>query len=207
MKRILIAAFAAALAFSVNVQAQHYNNARVGVIGGETSTSTTIKEVDTKSIAQYHAGLVAEIPLGAGFAVQPALLYQVKGMSLDKWGDNTGSDISKSLETKLGYVEIPVQLQWGPDLVAFRPYAFVEPFIGYQITEKNKDEIKSVDTELVKVEYGMSLGAGIDISHFQISAKYFWNFGNVYKGDINKTGTAIKDFNFNGFAISVALFF
>ena len=72
---------------------------------------------------------------------------------------------------------------------------------------KNKDEIKSVDTELVKVEYGMSLGAGIDISHFQISAKYFWNFGNVYKGDINKTGTAIKDFNFNGFAISVALFF
>ena len=207
MKRILFAAFAAALAFSVNVQAQHYNNARVGVIGGVTSTSTTIKEVDTKSIAQYHAGLVAEIPLGGGFAVQPALLYQVKGMSLDKWGDNTGSDISKSLDTKLGYVEVPVQLQWGPDLVAFRPYAFVEPFIGYQITEKNKDEIKSVDTELVKVEYGMSLGAGIDISHFQISAKYCWQFGNVYKGDINKTGTAIKDFNFNVFASSVSLFF
>ena len=152
-------------------------------------------------------GLTTEIPIGLGFHFQPSIIYQMKGMALNEWQDASGKDIKDSFETKVGYLEVPFQLQWGPDLVAFRPYAFVEPFIGYQITEKNKDEIKSVDTELVKVEYGMSLGAGIDISHFQISAKYFWNFGNVYKGDINKTGTAIKDFNFNGFAISVALFF
>ena len=207
MKRFLFAAMAAALAFSVNVQAQHYNNSRAGIVGGVTSASSKLKDVDTKSISLYHAGLAAEMPLGGGFAIQPELLYQVKGLSLDKWGDATGGEITKSLETKVGYIEVPVQLQWGPDLVAFRPYGFVEPFIGYQITGKKDDEIKTVDQELCKVEYGVSLGVGIDISHIQISAKYFWNFGNVYKGDVHQAATAIKDLSFNGFAISAAIFF
>ena len=211
MKKTMIAAFVATLAFALNVSAQHYTNPRFGIIGGITSSSGKVKEVDTKSISLYHAGLAFEIPAGAGFAVQPQVLYQVKGMSLDKWGDNTGSDISKSLETKVGYIEVPVQLQWGPDLVAFRPYAFVEPFVGYQITNKAEDEIRTITSEFQKLEYGMSLGAGIDISHFQISAKYFWNFGDVYRGDINQTGTTIKNLkdgnNFNGVAISLALFF
>ena len=211
MKKTMIAAFVATLAFALNVSAQHYTNPRFGIIGGITSSSGKVKEVDTKSISLYHAGLAFEIPAGAGFAVQPQVLYQVKGMSLDKWGDNTGSDISKSLETNVGYIELPVQIQWGPDLVAFRPYAFVEPFVGYQITTKGEDEIRTVGSEFEKVEYGMSLGAGIDISHFQISAKYFWNFGNVYKGNINQTGNTIKELkdgnNFNGVAISLAIFF
>ena len=211
MKRILIAAVAAALAFSANVSAQHYNNPRFGISAGVTSSSTKIKEVDTKSISMYHAGIVGEIPLGGGFAIQPELLYQVKGMSLDKWGDSSGNEIGNSFEAKVGYIELPVQLQWGPDLVAFRPYAFVEPFVGYQLTDSGDGEAKVLSDHLQTIEYGMSLGAGIDISHFQISAKYFWNFGNVYKGDISQTGTTIKNLkdgnNFNGLAILLAIFF
>lgn len=210
MKKTAIVALAALL-FSFSVSAQHYINPRFGIVGGVTSTSTQIKDVTTKSISQYHAGIAGEIPLGGGFAIQPEILYQVKGMSLDKWGDATGKEISKSLDAKVGYVEVPVQIQWGPDLVAFRPYAFLEPFVGYQLTEKSEGEIKDISTEYSKVEYGLSVGAGIDISHFQVSAKYYWNFGNVYKSDISQTGTTItglKDGNtFNGFAISVALFF
>ena len=38
MKKILFAAVAAALAFGLNLNAQHYNNARVGVTGGMTSS-------------------------------------------------------------------------------------------------------------------------------------------------------------------------
>ena len=206
MKKAIVAAIAAAFVFNIGVSAQHYNNPRGGIVGGVTSSSTKIKDVTTKSISMYHAGVAAEIPLGGGFAIQPELIYNMKGMTLNKVGDSTMSDAAKSLETKVGYVELPVQLQWGPDLVAFRPYGFVEPFIGYQITAKG-DEVTSLGEELQKLEYGMSLGAGIDISHFQISAKYFWNFGNVYKGDINQTATAIKDFSFNGFVISLAIFF
>lgn len=211
MKKIAIAAAIVAFAFSVNSNAQHFDYTRFGLTGGVTSSSTKIKDVTSKSISMYHAGLALEIPLGAGFAVQPELLYQVKGLSLDKWGDSTGSQIGNAFEAKVGFVELPVQIQWGPDLVAFRPYAFVEPFIGYQISSGGSDEATSLNNELQKMEYGMSLGAGIDIWHLQFSAKYFWNFGSVYKSDVKKIGSTIGGIvdgnNFNGFAISVALFF
>lgn len=204
-------AFVATMAFSGNAFAQHYNNTRFGLTGGVTSTSTKIKDVDTKSISQYHAGIAVEIPLGAGFAIQPEVLYQVKGMSLDKWGDSTGKQITDSFEAKVGYVEVPVQIQWGPDLMVFRPYGFLEPFVGYRITDSSKGEAKTVSDELQKVEYGLSLGAGLEFSHFQLSAKYFWNFGDVYKSNVKNTGTTITNLkdgnNFNGFAISVAFFF
>ncbi|MBQ6286659.1 MAG: PorT family protein [Bacteroidales bacterium] len=211
MKKMFIAAIAVALAFSANVSAQEYNNVRFGITGGLTSASGKIKDVDSKSISQYHAGVALEIPMGAGFAIQPEVLYQVKGMSLDKWADASGKDITGSFETNVGYVEVPVQIQWGPDLVAFRPYGFVEPYVGYKIHDKSEGFAKDLGSHLQTLEYGMSLGAGIDISHFQISAKYFWNFGNIYKGDISETGNTIKNLkdgnNFNGFAVSLAIFF
>lgn len=210
MKKAIIAAIAAAFVFNISVSAQHYNNARGGIVGGVTSSSTKIKDVTTKSISMYHAGVVAEFPLGGGFAIQPELIYNMKGMALNKMGDSSVNDAAKSLETKVGYIELPVQIQWGPDLVAFRPYGFVEPFVGYQISAKS-DEVTTVGDEILKTEYGMSLGAGIDISHFQVSAKYFWNFGKIYKGDIKNTAntiTGLKDGNnFNGFVISLAIFF
>ena len=62
MKKFFVAAMAAVLAFSLNVSAQHYNNARFGITGGLTSASGKIKDVDTKSISQYHAGIALEIP-------------------------------------------------------------------------------------------------------------------------------------------------
>lgn len=204
MRKIFIAALAAALAFGLNLNAQNYNNARFGITGGLTSSSSKIKDVSTKSIALYHAGITAEIPLGAGFAFQPSLLYQMKGMSLDKWTDSTGQQINQDFETKVGYLELPLQLQWGPDLWLFRPYGFVEPFAGYKINAGKSD----YSEELRKVEYGLGLGAGIDIWHLQFSAKYFWNFGGIYNSDIQNTANTSKEgSNFNGIAFSLAIFF
>ena len=83
--------------------------------------------------------------------------------------------------------------------------------MGYKISSNGKGEAKSLSKELQKMEYGLSLGAGLDISHIQLSAKYFWNFGSVYQSDVAKTGSTIGGIldgnNFNGFAISAAFFF
>ena len=206
-----IAVIVAALAIAVSAGAQGFDDTRLGITGGVTSSSSKIKEVSTKNIAMYHAGLALEIPLGGGLAVQPEVLYQVKGLSLDKWGDSTGGEIGKSFQTKVGFIEVPVQIQWGPDLVAFRPYGFIEPFVGYQITSNGKGEAATLNEHLQKMEYGLSLGAGLEILNLQVSAKYFWNFGPVYQSDIAKTGSIIGGLmdgnNFNGFAVSVAFFF
>ena len=126
MKKFVFAvAVVAAMVFCTDASAQRYNSARVGLMGGFTSSSTSIKNMDSKSVSLYHVGLTAEIPLLGGFAIQPALLYQVKGMSADKFNSSSISESLGSFETKVGYLEVPVQVQWGLDLLAFRPYVFL----------------------------------------------------------------------------------
>ena len=113
MKKFVFAvAVVAAMVFCTDASAQRYNSARVGLMGGFTSSSTSIKNMDSKSVSLYHVGLTAEIPLLGGFAIQPALLYQVKGMSADKFNSSSISESLGSFETKVGYLEVPVQVQW-----------------------------------------------------------------------------------------------
>ena len=70
MKRLAIALAVAALAFGVNMSAQHFDNTRFGITAGVTSSSSKIKNVDTKSISLFHAGVALEAPLGGGVAIQ-----------------------------------------------------------------------------------------------------------------------------------------
>lgn len=220
MKKIVFAAaIVAATVFCTDASAQRYNSARVGLMGGFTSSSTSIKNADSKSVSLYHIGVTAEIPLLGGFAIQPALLYQVKGMSADKFNSSSISESLGSFETKVGYLEVPVQVQWGLDLLAFRPYVFAEPFVGFRVGQNTKGEVAgTLKDDLKKVEYGLGLGAGVDVWRLQLSVKYFWNFGKIYDKDgnvgpiVDNAKNVIKDAvnngnNFNGVMVSAAFFF
>lgn len=211
--------------FSLGANAQNSVDG-FGVLGGFTSSNTRVSDFDKSSVSQYHFGIAYKIPIVSGFAIQPELLYHVKGAKLDD-ADNV-SDLVSSFETKTGYLELPVQIQWGPDMMAFRPYVFGEPFIGYQITSNDNGDLSSGDSEDFedylddhrrKLEYGLGLGAGIEFMRFQLSVKYFWNFGNLYTTADESSSDAIdaagdnvrnafKDGkNFNGVDISLAWFF
>lgn len=217
-KLVFAAAVVAAMVFCTDASAQRYNSARVGLMGGFTSSS--IKNMDSKSVSLYHVGLTAEIPLLGGFAIQPGLLYQVKGMSADKFNSSSISESLGSFETKVGYLEVPVQVQWGLDLLAFRPYVLAEPFVGFRLGQSTKGEAadKLKDNNLKKVEYGLGVGAGVDVWRLQLSVKYFWNFGKIYDkdGNVGPIGDTVKDAvkdavnngnNFNGVMVSAAFFF
>lgn len=218
-KFVFAAAVVAATVFCTDASAQRYNSARVGLMGGFTSSSASIKNMDSKSVSLYHVGVTAEIPILGGFAIQPALLYQVKGMSADKFNSSSFSESLGSFETKVGYLEVPVQVQWGLDLLAFRPYVFAEPFVGFRVGQNTKGEVAGkLKDDLKKVEYGLGLGAGVDVWRLQLSVKYFWNFGKIYDkdGNVGPIGDTIKDAvkdavnngnNFNGVMVSAAFFF
>lgn len=218
-KFVFAAAVVAAMVFCTDASAQRYNSARVGLMGGFTSSSTSIKNMDSKSVSLYHIGVTAEIPLLGGFAIQPALLYQVKGMSADKFNSSSFSESLGSFETKVGYLEVPVQVQWGLDLLAFRPYVFAEPFVGFRVGQNTKGEVAGkLKDDLKKVEYGLGLGAGVDVWRLQLSVKYFWNFGKIYDkdGNVGPIGETVSDKvkdavnngnNFNGVMVSAAFFF
>ena len=213
MKRIFTLLAVAAVSLALASEA----NAQFGFIAGITSSKTSMKDAadDVKNITLYHAGVTCKMDLGLGFAIQPSLLYQVKGANL---GSLSSSTTSEDFKLKTGYLEVPVNVQWGPDLLAFRPFVFAEPFIGYQISSSDKgNETFSDWTEQAKnkVEYGIGLGGGLEItSHIQLSCQWFKNMGSLFKdGEIDTTGassfaSSYKDLkNYSGIKFSVAILF
>lgn len=195
-----VAAFILALCISaVASSAQTF-----GVVGGFTSSGLKVKDVSKTSVSGYHVGAAFNCPLISGLAIQPQLQYNVKGTSL------------ASLKTDIGYIELPVQLQWGLDLVLLRPYVFAEPFIGYAVNWKASENHTSISSDLNlsklkgRMEYGLSLGGGIEVyKRVQLSVKYFWNFEDCgvrdYFGLIKDSVTERK--SFDGLAFSVGVFF
>ena len=206
MKKILIlvAAATASLVFASKAHAQF------GVIAGLTSSKVNATEAvkDAKNIVLYHAGLTYKFDLGAGFAIQPSAIYQVKGAKLSSIGDTSGDQM------KTGFVEIPLSIQWGPDLMAFRPYVFAEPFIGYQIATFNEGAtFSNVSSDVMnKLEYGFGLGGGLEVaSHVQLSVQWFKNMGTMINDDKGQTGAEwwnkVKGKNFQGIKFSLAILF
>ena len=113
---------------------------------------------------------------------------------------------------------------------AFRPYLFVEPFVGYGLTGKetittttSSGTAVSVDsindalqkTAKNKLEYGVGAGVGVEIaSHVQLSAQLFRNLGKLYKeseldnGDlknIKQSYVGLK--NYQGIKFTLAFIF
>ena len=85
----------------------------------------------------------------------------------------------------MGYLEMPLNVQWGLDLIVMRPFIQVAPCIGYDFLNNTSETaaghaLGTVTTDANRLEYGLSVGGGLDIlNSFQISVNYNWNFGPV----------------------------
>jgi len=209
MKKLIV--IVASLLVAVSAHAQ------LGVTAGITSSKTNLEEAyaDINNVTQYHVGLAYKLDLGL-IAIQPSLIYNVKGGRLDgfKVGDiqtNIGQ-----MDFKTGYLELPVQVQAGFDLGLARLYGFAEPFVGYAINNEiiagaKSDPYQTWDNMKSRLEYGFGLGAGVElIKHVQVAVKYFWNLGDMYGKEI-KVGELVKttlaEQKANGISASVVLLF
>ena len=204
MKKALILIFALFIAFS--------SHARIGVVGGFTSSSSDLQSayLNIKSISQYHFGLTYKMDLGNVIDVQPSLIYNVKGTNLS----NATNDISDfDVDFKTGFIELPVQLQAGFSIGELaRVYGLVEPFVGYAVSHMIEGNwYKGYDTtwDFIKsrLEYGVGLGAGVDLFHnLQFNLTYFWNFGELYGVDLGEVQEALSG-KANGIQLSLAVLF
>ena len=191
MKRFLAAAalFLMSLYFGDRLSAGNF-----GVLGGANFYSTNLKQINAETMTQWHAGIAYKVDLPLGFHVQPTLLYNVKGADL-KLDD---------LDLSVGYLEFMASLQWGIDLILFRPFIDVSPFVGYGVSSFGdlKDIWKKDGNPL---ECGIGLGGGLDIWRFQIAARYNWNFGRLIS--TTDSVNVLKNANFGGVTLSLAYFF
>lgn len=163
MKRFVIVIVALVISIAASAQS-HF-----GVIGGlNFSNAPKASEFADgsafKMATLYHAGLTYQYKFTLGFSVQPSILYQVKGTNLLA---EDGSTVQEKLRD--GSIEIPVALQWGPDLLLFRPYVEAVPYIGFNVMHEGNFSPE-------KFQGGVGLGGGIEIWKLQISARYNWDF-------------------------------
>ena len=191
-----------------------------GITGGASFVG--IKEVTSGPTTGYHAGLTYKIDLPFGFAVQPSLLYHMKNSLVE----GAFADLA-SFDYKMGYLELPVSFQWGPDLLLFRPFLDVSPFVGYALnneftaTSPAAEGMSAGYTDkwdgINRLEYGLGLGGGLEIWKIQVTCRYNWNFGPLF--ETSGTASAVSevigsarggkftDENFGGVTLSVALLF
>lgn len=197
-------------------------HAQFGIIGGWTTAQLNTKDLkeNFKGLDNFHAGIAYHAKLPLGFALQPELTYERKGATLQpSEGVYVGVSSSKSHSVELG-----LGVQWGIDLLVARPFVVAEPFVGYRFANQEQVSAGSfqVDIDALtkalndaknKLEYGIALGAGVDIvRHVQLSVKWYKNLGPLFNegklNDVGKTVTAaIKDKNYQGVKITLGIFF
>jgi len=191
-------------------------NAQFGIVGGYTMSNSKLNSEIFKPVnaSAWHAGVAYKIELGPLFTLQPALVYQAKGSTIQ-------SERLGSIQTNTGYVELEVGAQLGIDLLAFRPFILLEPFVGYGVYTGDKygsDLNEYLNNAKNKFEFGFGVGGGVEIfDHVQLSVQWFMNVGKLYKEDALKTGTIMDVFsdynflkdvkNYQGLKVSVGIFF
>ncbi len=196
------------LIFSVQASAQ----VKWGVTAGMNFNTSKFTEIDVKAKAGWNVGVTTMLDLPLGFSLQPSLIYNQKSANL-----------TKSLSQSMGYLEVPVSVQWGPDLLVFRPFVDVTPYVGFAVS--NITSVKALSASLTdnswegkqRFEYGIGVGGGVNVWKLQVIARYCWNFGSLYNLDLDgNLGSAIKEHlnqmktdnkNYGGVNISVAYFF
>jgi hypothetical protein len=202
MKKIFMACAAVLMLFSVQASAI----GRWGVTGGMNFNSATIKDVKMEAQAGWNLGLTYNLDLPLGLSLQPSLVYSQKGALI-------GAEQVKITQT-VGSVNLPVSVQWGPDLLIARPFIDVTPYVGYSLVNKADANILTLKEELTgknAFDYGLGVGAGLDIWKFQAIVRYNWNFGVL--GSLKDfTGINVGDLKsehetFGGVSVHLAYFF
>ena len=194
MKRLVscVAAVVASLLLSLSAPAKGGFVVKAGLTSSNMDlnrdVATVISDVLSESFfynfTGYNFGVGYRTGTWNNFKFQPELVYNVRGTRVDD-----------ATNWKMSYLELPLNVQWGIDLILLRPYIQVSPFVGYDLMNVITDTgtgktLEQVTSGANRFEYGISVGGGLDlINHLQLSITYNWNFGEVadleaYKAEI-----------------------
>jgi hypothetical protein len=171
--------FLFALAFT-NVNSQ----VTTGYIFGLNLSTMTLKNKDISSTPEtlpgIHFGGAIEIPVIGDFALNPGLLFSAKGTTYKI--DTLEYSISPI------YIEVPViaVYSFGSDEVKITVFAgpyFAFGVAGYKIQPggelKNLSFGTGKNNDLKTLDWGLNLGAGVNIKGLLISAQYGIGLANV----------------------------
>jgi opacity protein-like surface antigen len=177
MKKILLSAALAGISYFTHAQAG-IDHIAYGVKGGLNLANVKGKDVEgTSTLLGFHGGVQANLPLAAGFSLQPELFYSSEGAKMKVQMPGDGDEIIEATaKTHLNYLNLPVLLQYQHASGAF---AVTGPQIGYLLSAKVKMNGASEDVKesFNKINFGWTLGVGYVIPATSIGIDVRYNFG------------------------------
>jgi len=142
-----------------------------GVKAGLNSATTGGANVSSQSITSFNAGMFATFNVAGLLALQPELLYTVKGYKVNyPVADEIGpiSTGSGTVTAKISYLEIPVLLKLNTSsLRIIAPNIFAGPEVAFKLSSKGLIGASSNEEDLQNVnstDFGIIFGAGININ-------------------------------------------
>lgn len=131
---------------------------KLGIKGGinyanQTGTNITVNSTNYKkeAITSYHIGLIAELPLGDKFSLQPELFYSTVGANYK------AVDAAQDFKNDKGYVSIPVLAK-----VYLNKTFSLELGPQASFLLSNKKDFKINDTKTF--DFGLAAGLGIKVT-------------------------------------------
>jgi hypothetical protein len=203
MKKLLLISFV--LLFAVSTFGQIRFGLRAGVnIANETYSASGMSMSPT-SIIGFQAGAILECALTDHLFLTPGVLYSQKGAKIDL---SSFGSTGTGTET-LNYIDIPIDFSYKFGESSTKFFVLAGPIIGYALGGTDKSDEGSVDIEFgsnagqyKRLDFAFGFGAGVDISSFQISARYNLGLANI----INNGGADLSIKN-NVIAITAAYIF
>ena len=152
MKKIIITTVVV-LVTSLGAQAQLV---KFGIKAGLNYANQTGSDInittanyDKEAITSYHAGLIVEIKITEGFAIQPELLYSTQGATYKNAG--------QEFKNELGYISIPVLAK-----INLNKYVSLDlgPQASFLLSERKNVSFKESET----FEFGAAAGLTLNVT-------------------------------------------
>lgn len=148
-----------------------------GVKGGlnyATFNDTDDVEYSTGFLIGAYANF--KIPLSP-VSVQPEILYAQYGAKAE----------NADFEFNVDYVQIPVLLKFGFETPGAQPNVYFGPYMSFNTKAEvaNNDGSFNLEDDAKDTEFGVVVGAGIDVSKLRLGLRYTAGLTNVAEDNFN----------------------
>jgi len=150
---------------------------------------------DFKMKPGFHLGVTAEFPINETFSFEPGLLLSTKGVK--ETYSESGYDYTSV--TNLYYIDIPLTGKAYYKVGSVKIYGLFGPYLAIGLSGKAKTQETgypedthtilwgkdSENDDLKRLDLGLSFGAGVALSSFEIGLSYNLGLNNIsaYTGD------------------------
>ena len=151
---------------------------------------------DFKMNPGFHIGATAEFPFSDMFSFETGLLLSTKGYKISEEETFMGKKIEMKIKTNLFYLDIPLTAKASFDLGDAKVFGLFGPYIGMGLTgqsktvttidgktEKEKEDVEwgseKCKSDLKRLDFGLTIGAGVEIDLFQIGLGYNLGLANI----------------------------